>query len=137
MTDDLAARLEDLMAHYGIAELDIEEGDLRLCLRHRSSHAPASDGTTAGPVEATSVIRATSFGTLHLSHPASSAAPPVLPRKVRRGEIIAYAAIGPLLRPILAARDAVLVTLLLSDGAEIGFGDPLFETDEDSAPTSS
>ncbi|MBD9374032.1 hypothetical protein IB238_15525 [Rhizobium sp. ARZ01] len=133
MTDDIAARLEDLMVRYGIAELDIEEGGLRLCLRHRSSHVRAPGGTATGPVAAASTLRATSFGTLHLSHPASCAAPPLLPRKVRRGEIIAYVTVGPLLRPILAERDAVLVTQLRAEGEEIGYGDPLFEVREDRA----
>lgn len=126
MTDDLAARLEDLMARYGIAELDIEEGNLRLCLRHRSTYGEAPAPMTGRP-SGGAVFRTTSFGTLYLSHPATPAAPPLLPRKVRRGEIIAYVAVGPLLRPIIADRDAVLVTQLQPEGGEIGYGYPLFE----------
>ncbi|PTM97556.1 hypothetical protein [Mycoplana dimorpha] len=126
MTDDIAARLEMLMVCYGIGELDLEEGDFRLHLRHR---APPAEGPPADPVPAAAaaVLRATAFGTLRLSHPAGAAPAPSLPRKVRQGEIVAYAAIGPLLRPIVAERDATLVRLLHADGAEIGYGDQLFE----------
>ena len=136
MTHDISARLEELMVRYGIGELDIEEGDVRLCLRHRAMQPqpPAQrPGDTPRPGQETAFrLHATHFGTLHLSHPASGAAPR-LPRKVRRGEIIACVSVGPLLRPILAPRNAVLVTLLQTEGAEIGFGDPLFEAVEDAA----
>lgn len=130
MTDALSSRLEDLMLRYGIAELDIEEGDLRLCLRHRAPHPQAPSDPAHTGAGAASIFRSTGFGTLHLSHPASTVAPPVLPRTVRRGEIIAYLSIGPLLRPVLAGHDAVLVVQLPADGAEIGYGDPLFEVVE-------
>ncbi|MDR6755008.1 hypothetical protein J2Y48_000281 [Mycoplana sp. BE70] len=130
MTDELASRLDELMMRYGIAELDIEEGGLRLSLRHRASHPQAPSDIAGRGTGAASIFRSTSFGTLHLSHPASAVAPPVLPRRVRRGEIIAYVSIGPLLRPILAERDAVLAAQLPADGAEIGYGDPLFEVVE-------
>lgn len=127
MTDELASQLDELMVRYGIAELDIEEGGLRLSLRHRAHHPQAPSDAASTGAAAASIFRSTSFGTLHLSHPASAVAPPVLPRRVRRGEIIAYVSIGPLLRPILAERDAVLVAQLPADGSEIGYGDPLFE----------
>lgn len=130
MTDELASRLEDLMVRYGIAELDIDEGNLRLSLRHRAPHPPAPSDAVGTDADTASIFRSTSFGTLHLSHPASAVAPPILPRTVRRGEIIAYVSIGPLLRPILAERDAVLVAQLRADGAEIGYGDPLFKVVE-------
>jgi hypothetical protein len=129
VSDDLAVRLEVLMARYGIAELDLDEGGLRLHLRHCPRPDGAPPAATA-PAAAAPALRATAFGTLRLSHPASAAPAPSLPRKVRQGEIVAYAAIGPLLRPILAARDATLVQALQADGTEIGFGDPLFETME-------
>jgi hypothetical protein len=126
MTDDLAARLEALMVRYGIGELDLEEGDFRLHLRHR---APPDEAAPAATVLGTAAVllRATAFGTLRLSHPASATPLPPLPRRVRQGEIVAYAAIGPLLRPIRAEHDATLVKLLQADGAEVGYGDPLFE----------
>ncbi|MFD1329991.1 hypothetical protein [Mycoplana ramosa] len=126
MTDDFASRLEELMTRYGIAELDIEEGGLRLCLRHRAPRFQAPGETADAGAKAAAIFRSTAFGTLHLSHPGSAAAPRALPRTVRRGEIIAYVSISSLLRPILAPRDALLVTLLQADGAEIGYGDPLF-----------
>ena len=125
MTDDIAARLEELMLRYGIGELDLEEGDVRLHLRHR---APLGETPPAiVPSAAAAILRATAFGTLRLSHPAGAAPAPPLPRKVRQGEIVAYAAIGPLLRPIVAERDATLVRLLQADGSEIGYGEELFE----------
>lgn len=127
MTDDIAARLEMLMVRYGIGELDLEEGDFRLHLRRRHRASPAErPPSVINPAEP-AVLRASAFGTLRLSHPAGAAPAPPLPRKVRQGEIVAYAAIGQLLRPIVAERDATLVRLLQADGSEIGYGDQLFE----------
>ena len=70
MNDELAARLERLMARYGIAELEIEEGDLHLRLGRRPIAQPVIANIPAGIP--TSLLRATVFGTLRLTHPASA-----------------------------------------------------------------
>lgn len=131
MSAELAVRLEALMARYGIAELEIDEGNLQLRLGRRP--AAAAPDATSVTVDDPAVLRATTFGTLRLSHPASTAGALPLPRRVRRGAIIAYAAVGPLLRPILAERDATLLRPLQADGAAIGYGDPVFAVEQGQA----
>lgn len=127
-TDDYAVRLEAMMAQYGIAELDIEEGELRLHLRLRTSDAQrpsVPDGAVAKVVDA--YVHARSFGTFRQSHPASTSPPPPLPRKVRAGDIVGYLAIAPLLRPIVADHDLVLVELQVDEGAAVSYGDRVFK----------
>ncbi|MDX3926565.1 MAG: acetyl-CoA carboxylase [Shinella sp.] len=117
-------RLEALMTAYGIAALDFEEGDLRINLRR----SPAKTNVPGHSLlRQKTVLASPSFGSLLLRHPASATDAPALPRKANKGDIVAYLAIGPLLRPVIAERDCVLRRILVPEGAMVGFGEPLFE----------
>jgi hypothetical protein len=111
MTDE--RRLLRMMAAHGIAEFyhSDETGETSLSL----------DGLTPLHPE----ICAQQAGRFHASHPAE-AKNPTFPRSVTKGEIIAFLKIGALLFPVTASADAVLPPPVVTDGAIVGYGDPLF-----------
>lgn len=106
-------RLLRLMAEHGIAELTYADprNNMALSLEALAPLHPE--------------IRAVQAGRFLSRHP-SSASAPIFPRAVRKDEIIAYLAIGPLLLPVTASDDAMLPAPLFEDGEIVGYGDILF-----------
>lgn len=119
-----AERIGALMERYGIGLFELREGDLAISLRRGAESA----GPAREDVPAASVLCAPTFGRLHFAHPAETGDPPSLPRRVKAGEIAAYLAVGPILRPVTAERDCTLRRALRPEGAVVGYGEPLFET---------
>ena len=112
-----------LMRRYGIAAFDYGEGNLQLSLRIEGG-AAGEKPSESPPTDR--VLAADAFGTFRLSHPATGGDPPEFPRRVAEGAVVGYLAVGPLLRPVRAKADCLLLRPLMKDGAEIGYGDPLF-----------
>lgn len=114
--------VRQLMRRYGIAAFDYGEGNVRTSLRIEGRAAGERPAGNAPPDH---VLTATTFGTFRLSHPATGGDPPEFPRRVAGGAIVGYLAVGPLLRPVRAETDCVLLHSLAEDGVEVSYGDPL------------
>ncbi|MDO9416394.1 hypothetical protein [Pararhizobium sp.] len=114
-----------LMERHGIAEFEYEDGPLQIFLAKSGGVvAPVAAAAVAKPKEG-AVLRSPGIGRFHQAHPSADTAP-TLPRRVRKGDIVAYLAVGPMLRPVLAEADCILRGLLTDDGALTGYGNPLF-----------
>jgi hypothetical protein len=103
----------DLMNRHGIGYFKYEgpEGSVMLDAdRLGEEHPPISAGTA---------------GIFLWRHPADRIVA-VWPRRVRRGEVIGWLKIGPLLEPVCAEEDALIRRPRLVDGTLAGYGDRLF-----------
>ena len=117
--------VQALMRRYGIAAFDYREGNAQMSLRI-DRRIPDDKGPVTASKPDESVLRAPSFGTFRLAHPATPDIPSEFPSRVKRDTIVGYLAVGALLRPVLTEADCVLLRPLAEEGAEVGYGDPLF-----------
>lgn len=113
MNEALRAKVLDLMHRHGIGYFEYEGPDGVLTL----------DADL--PEQAHPPISARAAGIFLWRHPVGYAVA-VWPRRVRRGEIIGWLKIGPLLEPIRAEEDALIRRPKLVDGTLAGYGDRLF-----------
>jgi biotin carboxyl carrier protein len=117
-----------LMERHGIAAFDYEHGSVQLRLtlgvdmESAVLAAPAPNEAKPDP------IRASGVGTVLYAHPANRNARSPLPRKVAKGEVVAYIRTGMTLRSVVATRDCTLRRTLIVEGSGVGYGDALFET---------
>lgn len=113
-----------LLARHRIAEFEYEAEGVHIALTAggivRDDVAPVA--ALSPPHE---TIAAPYAGIFLSRHPLEDAAIP-LPRRVRRDEIIAYLKAGPMLRPVTAPADGVLVRFLVDHGMLAGYGKALF-----------
>ena len=117
--------VQALMQRYGIAAFDYREGNTQMSLR--IDRRIPDEKTPASVSKADEcVLRAPSFGTFRLAHPATPEIRSEFPSRVKRDTIVGYLAVGALLRPVRADADCVLLRPLAEEGAEVGYGDPLF-----------
>ena len=117
--------VQALMRRYGIAAFDYREGNTQVSLRI-DRRIPEDKIPASASRADESVLRAPSFGTFRLVHPATPDIPSEFPSRVTRDTIVGYLAVGALLRPVLTEADCVLLRPLAEEGAEVGYGDPLF-----------
>jgi len=113
MNETIRQTVLDLMNRHGIGELEYEGPDGTLML------------DTERAIQAHAKILADSPGVFLSRHPGDKTEP-VWPRHVRRGEIIGWLKVGPLLRPVTAREDAVVARPILPDGSLAGYGGRLF-----------
>ncbi|CAN7604737.1 hypothetical protein [Rhizobium sp. LjRoot254] len=113
MNEALRQTVLDLMNRHGIGALEYEGPDGKLML------------DTERAVQDHPEILADAAGVFLWWHPAERVEP-TWPRHVRRGEIIGWLKVGPLLRPVIASEDAVVAGPALPDGSLAGYGDQLF-----------
>ncbi|UVC08765.1 hypothetical protein IHQ71_27175 [Rhizobium sp. TH2] len=113
MNETLRQTVLDLMNRHGIGALEYQGPDGSLTL------------DTERAIQLHAKIFADAPGVFLSCHPADKAEP-IWPRDVRRGEIIGWLKVGPLLRPVTASEDAVVTGPRLPDGSLAGYGDRLF-----------
>lgn len=113
MNETLRQTVLDLMNRHGIGQLEYEGPDGSLML------------DTERVIQAHAKIFADSPGVFLSRHPGDKTGA-VWPRRVRRGEILGWLKIGPLLRPVTASEDAVVAGPTLRDGSLAGYGERLF-----------
>ena len=113
MNEALRQSVLDLMNRYGIGLFEYEGLDGKLVVDAERL------------VQAHSEVLAEAPGVFLWAHSVTSEVS-VWPRQVSKGEVIGWLKVGPLLRPVLAREDAVLLAPVLADGAVAGFGVRLF-----------
>ncbi|MGV8939696.1 MAG: hypothetical protein ACOH2J_21465 [Allorhizobium sp.] len=114
-----------MLARHGIAEFEYEAEGVHMVLTPAGivKDAVAPTPTRAKPQHET--IAAPFAGLFLARHPLETADRP-LPRRVRRDEIIGYLKVGPILRPVCAPVDGVIVRILVDAGMLAGYGAGLF-----------
>ena len=113
MNEALRQTVLDLMNRHGIGALEYEGPDGNLVL------------DTERAIQTHAKIFADAPG-VFLSHHPGDKTEPVWPRHVRRGEIIGWLKVGPLLKAVAASEDAAVTGPTLRDGSLAGYGDQLF-----------
>ena len=113
MNEALRSKVLELMNRHGIGYFDYEGPDGVLTL---DADQPEQDHPP---------ILARTAGIFLWRHPADRSLA-VWPRRVRRGDVIGWLKIGPLLEPVRAHEDALVRRPKLFDGTLAGYGDRLF-----------
>lgn len=117
----LIATLAGWLERSGVRELEIVTADgqaLKIVLKAgRASTAGAAPGGEAG-------VRAPLAGHFRVAHPAAGEDRPPLRRgkKVQRGEIVGFVAVGPALLPVVADEAGTVRDIHVSDGDPVGYG---------------
>lgn len=113
MNEALRGKVLELMNRHGIGYFDYEGPDGALTLdvdQPEQGHPP---------------ILARTAGIFLWRHPTDRGVA-VWPRRVRRGEVIGWLKIGPLLEPVRAVEDALIRCPRLVHGNLAGYGERLF-----------
>jgi acetyl-CoA carboxylase biotin carboxyl carrier protein len=119
-----------------IFECDGPEGfRIRLRFEPRTGENPAPAlalervGEAPAPADARppSVLRSPGMGFLCLRHPLSQELPLRDGELAGEGTVLAFLRAGEVLTPVCCDRNAVVVRLLATEGALVGYGEPLFE----------
>ena len=124
----------------GMAELEFSTRDATLAVRFETPHGSAGDRHVpdAAPAALSSetksagdpaTIISPGVGVFRLAHP-FGAQLPSSGGSVATGAVVAFVQAGPLLLPVIAARDGVLGQALVSEGTKVDYGMPLFDLDE-------
>jgi acetyl-CoA carboxylase biotin carboxyl carrier protein len=112
----------------GLLELTMPEGTLRLG-RDRSTGAfvevDARPAMASGRLPVDQVVSAPSVGVFRRAHPLDPLALPALGARVAAGQAIGLLQIGPLLLPLAAPCDGIVMAIHADDGAAVGYGQPL------------
>lgn len=117
-TEEIAAHLATTNLHS--LELTGPAGTLRL-VRNALGFVPVAVDEANAPAPLVAV-RTSGVGVLHLNHPlrATPAAPEG--HLVRKGEAVAFLAVGPLLMAVAAPVGGLVAAVLAEDGAMLGYG---------------
>lgn len=120
------------LAATDIAELDLRGPDVHLCLRNDGATAPR---ITVPPAPATNaanavaapreIVRAASVGVFRHQHPQHTVPLAAVGAAVRASQPLGVLQIGPLLLPVTAPCEAVVLDMPVPDGAVVGWGTPL------------
>lgn len=113
MNETLRQTVLDLMNRHGIGQLEYEgpDGSLRLDAERDLQDHPH--------------VLAPAPGRFLWRHPAERNEP-AWPRHVRKGDVIGWLKVGPILKPVLATEDALVRRPKLDDGVLAGYGERLF-----------
>lgn len=117
----------------GLLELRMPDGTVRL---GRNGAAPAEivtlDDVDAIPAAATTTasVRASAVGVFLHGHPLHAAPLLRVGERVASGQPVGLLRIGPLLLPVPAPQDGVVLAVLVPDGRAVGYGTPLVELRE-------
>ncbi|AJD46008.1 acetyl-CoA carboxylase [Rhizobium sp. SEMIA 4085] len=128
------AVLTDALTAAGVDGLEISKpgGQLRIVVSKEEGIQVARTGN-AQPTAALSVIvKAPMAGRFCVSHPAAPVDVKQLPHEVSEKDVIGFIRIGSVLLPMTAGRSGLLTRLLSERDALVGFGDPLFEIEQQS-----
>ena len=114
----------DWMARSPLGELEITEGDFHLHLvRTAQSVAPVHSGA---PSATGFVVAAATYGVVHLS-PAPDTAPFVqVGQRVEVGQSLCVIEAMKVFSPIEAEQAGTIAAVLVTDGADVTAGQPLF-----------
>ncbi|KWR88200.1 acetyl-CoA carboxylase biotin carboxyl carrier protein [Cupriavidus sp. IDO] len=119
------------LAATDIAELDLRGPGVHLCLRregatvHESVALPTPEAV--GSPASSEIVRAGSVGVFRHRHPQRSAPLAAVGSAVRESQALGLLQIGPLLLPVTAPREAVVLDIPAPDGAVVGWGTSLVE----------
>jgi acetyl-CoA carboxylase biotin carboxyl carrier protein len=123
-TDDVR-QLSAWLAATDIELLELRGPDHQLCLRREGEQVVVV--TAEEQSQPLLVISAASVGIFLQNHPLRREALVLPGERVRAGQVLALLQIGALLLPVNAPRDGVALRPLVTHGATVGFGTPLFE----------
>ncbi len=116
-------RLADLLVMQNLARLSWCEGPDEI---HMSRAGDTIGGQViSGEAHATQTLRAPCAGTLLWQHPCDDGPLPAAGHELTAGEIAAWIAVGPLLRPVRLERAARLVRRESPTGSLVGWGQTL------------
>ena len=100
------------MRHHGIGAFDYNDGETSLSLRLAES------------VSAMQIL-SPAPGRFHADHPAGAKLPGS-PRVVRKGDLVGWLRVGPLVLAVRADHDGALGDPVVADGSIVGYGTRLF-----------
>ena len=126
-------RVLGLMREHGLAELELESEDLRICARKAGAAATPVEGAAAAPAEATAgrgpvatVVEAPVVGTFYRAG-APDAAPFVeVGDRVEPGDVLCVIEAMKLMNDIKAEFAGEVVEVLAENGQAVEYGEPLF-----------
>lgn len=129
-TKDVEALLA-LLTRYSIGEFEYRDGKSRLKIVNgliwdTDTNAPPPSAIETRQFTANRSITSPGVGRFH-----PVASPSTLPRRVLKGEIVAFVATGPVLQPVCSPENATLLEQLRRDGEGIGYGCPLYSIEID------
>jgi acetyl-CoA carboxylase biotin carboxyl carrier protein len=121
------------LAATDIAELDLQGPGVHLCLRREGATVqeivalptPTPTPTAAGSLALPEIVRAASVGVFRHRHPQRSAPLAAVGSAVRASQALGLLQIGPLLLPVTAPHEAVVLDIPEPDGAVVGWGTSL------------
>lgn len=124
-------QLSAWLAATDIAELDLQGPGVHLCLRREGATvqergAPQTPAAVGSPV-LPEIVRAGSVGVFRHRHPQRSAPLAAVGAAVRESQTVGLLQIGPLLLPVTAPCEAVVLNIPEPDGAVVGWGTSLVE----------
>ncbi|APO72486.1 hypothetical protein IE4872_PD01969 (plasmid) [Rhizobium gallicum] len=130
------AALTDALTAAGVDGLEISRpgGQLRIVVtKEGGTQVARSRNAHQGLMAALSaIVKAPMAGRFCVSHPAAPVDVKQLPHEVSDKDVIGFIRIGSVLLPISAGRSGLLTRLLAERDALVGFGDPLFEIEQQS-----
>ncbi|OWK23380.1 acetyl-CoA carboxylase [Rhizobium gallicum] len=130
------AVLTDALTAAGVDGLEISRpgGQLRIVVsKEGGAQVARSRNAQPGLMAALSaIVKAPMAGRFCVSHPAAPVDVKQLPHEVSDKDVIGFIRIGSVLLPITAGRSGLLTRLLAERDALVGFGDPLFEIEQQS-----
>ena len=126
--------LMDRFAASGLADLEWQKDDERICLRRAPvqmvqaapAAAPAASVPAAPRAEEGDVVKAPLVGTFYIA-PAPGEAPFAAPGKqLKKGETMCLIEAMKMMSEVPAPADCVVEEVLAADGEPVGYHDPLF-----------
>lgn len=124
----------------GLAKLELDADGARLVVTFDSAEdggiaedagEPESAAQTASrssskPHHTPSAVVSPGVGFFRTTHPAGASLP-LIGDVVATGTVLAFIQAGPVLLPVIAARNGLLGKALVAEGTGVGYGLPLFE----------
>jgi acetyl-CoA carboxylase biotin carboxyl carrier protein len=122
MTTELVEQLAAWLADTDIELLELRTSTESIQL-HRDASGMVSEAAPCEPLTGAALdVTAPSLGVFLRRHPLRDLALARPGQAVRAGEPVGLLRIGPLLLPVPALRDGVLLDVLVEDGTTVGFG---------------
>lgn len=118
-------RLVEKYDRQGFQQIRVRAGDLEIAVSRSATEGPATPATVATTADENQTITSPMVGVMHLSPDLT------VGQAVTKGQELGQIESMKLFNPLVCPQTGTLTAVLVTDGATVEFGQPLFKMRED------